>query len=295
MHETPAWKIPPCRLEIIRRITNHPPRCPTPYSDELKYSPCHVIDRRDMIANAGQIPDAVKFVKEYGKSNAEFLNSLHAPFQDDPYGEGRPMVLVRGPSGRKLPDTYHPRRGNSKLFKQYEKILDECGLSVNCITGKTQNVITEKGATPPMRNPTALSQCDKTYGLGFDTGMRSVPISAHPREVPDWSRSNENICAYIRHRCPSAFPSDYRRSMETQKRAHKKAAELASVLYLFFRAMLPAATIAEELKITADRVMMIAEDARRHYPLFIAGKCRCKNRGRANQWGKCRTAVATAA
>jgi hypothetical protein len=209
------------------------------------------------------------------------------------------MNLVHADSSPNYKSTYHPRRNNSALFDTYEKILNKCGLSLNCLDGKNQHVIVAQDSTHPLRNYRAPFEVKEKYGIESDGVMRAVPVTVHECEVPSWTLDDSKVRAYLEHSCPSAFPDVHghgagrnsngkKLTAARQRHVHKKLTELCAVLYLWFRAMQPCDVIANDLGIASERVRMIAQRARKHYPLFEAGTCRCKNRG----WHRRTSAIA---
>jgi len=211
----------------------------------------------------------------------------------DPW-EGRAIFTGSSGGGTRVTGQYHPRRGprrgNGKLFAKFETLLNKVGLSANNQEGAVQHVIVPADSTPPLqRNYQAPIEIINKFGI--QDGMRTVPISVHPREVPDWTLNDEKVCEFLKHRCPGAFrPAIHRKTNHCthytgagkryERRAHRKVAELCAVIYLWYRALLTAEQIAAELGVESGHVILIATDAREHYPLFEAGACGCFNRGK---------------
>jgi hypothetical protein len=262
-----------------------------PY-DLKTYSPAHTITAYDMelayLLNDGFAKDRIT---EYGRVSQDMLKSLIVPFVPDLW-EGRAILAGArgGGTPKAITGQYHPRRGNGKLFAKYETMLNNVGLSANNQDGAVQHVIVPAASTPPLqRNYGTPIEVEKKYGIG--DVMRTVPITVHPREVPDWTLNDEKVCEFLKHRCPGAFRPPIQRQTKRpthytgagkryERRAHRKVAELCAVIYLWYRVLLTAEQIAAELGVESGHVIRIANDAREHYPLFVAGECGCFNRGK---------------
>jgi hypothetical protein len=249
-----------------------------PYDIEANPSiNAHCISQHDVLANAQGVPQSRKFIAVYGAMERAKLREMTITYRDADYSDdGRPMDLSGGYDKARRDFSYHPRRGNGKLFREYERILNDCGLSANLSKGSRQyQIISTNDPHPPTtRSKTALTEC--THKHGIDSGMTAPSVTIHERHIPEWTASDPKVCAFLKHRYPHAFQESSKVSIAQRKRARQCATELCAIIYLFFRLMLPVATISEDLGLTFEHVVHAARQAIDHYPRFENGTCRCR-------------------
>ncbi len=119
--------------------------------------------------------------------------------------------------------------------------------------------------------------------VGSYPGTAVITDASLEREVPPWTQDDAKVREFILHRFPHAFDRIYLRpgvrSGRTRRHpVYKKAAELAAVIYYWFRLLLPAA-IAEELGLAEGHVIQRANDVREHGNKFFSpGSCDCNAR-----------------
>lgn len=214
---------------------------------------------------------AQDFITAYGAHDRTRWDKLISTNSYDDEWSGRAIFAAGGGSARRFTDSdFHPRRGNSAIFSKYEGILHRFGL--NNSSNDVQHICVPADTEPPTRLRDGIFQCQKKFGIpvGGSTNMRTIPISAHEREVPPWVLDDTKVREFILHRFPTLADGN--------KRVRKRAGELAAVLYFWYRALLPPAVIAEELGIAAAKVVRIAHAARRHGDrLFSPTGCDCRN------------------
>jgi hypothetical protein len=105
---------------------------------------------------------------------------------------------------------------------------------------------------------------------GIQGGARVVPISVHEREVPEWTLSDEKIKAYVLHVCPNLNKKN--------PRSRNRAALIVATAYLWFRTLLTAEEIAEELGCTSEQVVTRVGHIRKHGAKLFGPGCNCQDR-----------------
>jgi hypothetical protein len=225
---------------------------------------------------------AQTFIETYGKMDRARWKALTVRGNPDDPWFGHCIFADGAGHARKVETNgYHPRRGNGDLFRRYDAILARLGLGHNFNGGDEQHVIWPKDQTPPTRVRDAIFQCEDKFGISSagQTHMRAVPITIHERVIPDWTQSDVKVRAFIVHRFPTMgerTASGRSIPKPVSKRARKRAAQLALIMYYWFRLLLPQTTIADDLGIEPDRVNRTANDARRHGDrLFSPEGCDC--------------------
>ena len=194
------------------------------------------------------------------------------PFRQDPT-EGR-ALLTGGTGGaatlaNEFPCSYHPRRGNGEIFTKFERLLERCGLGRD--GGEQQHIIIPADATPPLKHAT---------GRGVDRG-HAIPINVHFREIPPWTQSDEKVRVFVLHR----FPKLTSKEKKHRRRSQHRASHTVALIYLWFRAMLPVAEIAELLGDEESHILQAAMDVRTHGFDGFVFTCKCGSGPIRNQYG----------
>ncbi len=233
----------------------------------------------------------------WGLLTAAALRKLVVPFHNgDAFPHRATLIFLqlgnypRGGNGH-----WHPRRGNGQLFAKYEKILARLGLTPNLEGGDQQHVIVPADATPPrQRIYESPLELERRFGIGVADHCRVIPVNVHEREVPDWTKNDEQVRLFVMHRFPHFQErlhtgSGVRTGPTRRHPTHRKAAELAYVIYMWFRLLLPAATIAAELGLAEGHVIQRANDVREHgVKLFSPEGCDCNARRGPCRWAASR-------
>jgi len=136
---------------------------------------------------------------------------------------------------------------------------------------QTQHIVWPADHEPPLQFIRDKSLQLERLGIPGDSA-RLIPISVHPREIPEWTASDAKIREYILHR----FPGLASPKAKTRRRFHNRACELCALIYLWFRCLLPAAEIAEELGLEVACVEQMAMNVRTHG--YFEGTCGCNQR-----------------
>lgn len=188
--------------------------------------------------------------------------------------------------------TYHPRRGHGKIFTEFERKLQRSGLSWNIEShSQTQHVIWPEGQTPPLQHiRDRRIQLENRYG--YTGGARTIPINVHLREIPEWTQSDLLVKEFLLHR----FPNLHAKNAKLRRRTRVRARRWLYTIYLWYRVMLPAKTIAEITKTDATQVLNMVGKAKIHAEKFLDGEqCGCRKFGQLNQYGPTRRAHLRAA
>jgi hypothetical protein len=257
-----------------------------PYA-ELHWKNAHAISETDIEQLILGSTRAAAFVAEYGRLDREFIQSLLAPARDDPWQGRAIFVGGRGGGPPRIAERRHVRRGRGPIFGKYEKLLARFGLGANMEAAgcQTQHIVWPVDHEPPLQFVKSKSLQLENLGIP-GASARTIPISVHLREIPGWTASDGKIREYILHRIPGlASPK-----AKTRRRFHNRACELCALIYLWFRCLLPAAEIAEELGLEVACVEQMAMNVRTHG--YFEGKCGCKNWGMHNQYGPTKKASA---
>jgi hypothetical protein len=254
-----------------------------PYK-ELKYPIAHCISVEDIERAICGSSDAKEFIEAYGAYDTARWDKLIIWQTREDVWSGRAIFAAGAGTARKVESIdYHPRRGNGQLFQKYDAILRRFGLSKD--PNDVQHVAVAKGQDPPDRVRDGHFQCQKKFGIpaGGSTYMHAISVSAHEREVPEWTLDDSKVREFIAHRFPKLSRDGLSKS--SKKRVRARAGQLAAVLYLWYRALMPSEVIAEELGIDPAKVVRIAHTARHHGDLlFSASGCDCQTRQSSNRW-----------
>jgi hypothetical protein len=224
------------------------------------------------------------FVRAYGESRRDFLESLVAPFVPDPF-EGRCVFVQGGASARVLPATKlngarRPER-DRREHKKWEESLARFGLDEQTLNGSAgkQVVVIAKGSEPPLRTVDADAQLAARQGIPWQS-THAIPIQVHEREIPPWTQSDAACREFLMHLYGNAFEAGRPSCREA---ARRRAGRCAYVLARFFRELATAAVIAGDSGMEEIQVLRIAGKIRLHD--FPNGKMRCCGRWRKTREG----------
>jgi hypothetical protein len=244
-----------------------------PYEDVLSLPSAHVISVDDIEKALLGDRQAQAFIRHYAKDERTRWKKLVVEFRPDPF-EGRSLFTGRGVDTHPSADTWHPRRGNSELFREYERILGKLGLSENIQGGDVQRISVPANATPPLAQVKGITGKLRAK-FEIHDGYRAIPILVCPREVPEWALSDERIREYVLH----AFAGIAAKPKTSRfRRAHRRAAEAVAVIYLYFRAMLAVESIVDVLGFDDEGAVnnRVAMHKRHAARFFSSEGCPCR-------------------
>lgn len=167
-----------------------------------------------------------------------------------------------------------------QLYRQFEKKLTAYGLSDRQINGRhKQDVIVPASDATFQQfafDPTFFFNTDRQlyekHGIRWQS-FQKIPVGKHKRVVPEWTANDAKCREFLAHRWPGAFKNSKEVQPSRRKwirRARKRIAPYAFVLYHWFRRLDSAESIAELMGVTADVVIRIAGAIRKHGEDFFS-------------------------